>query len=97
MRYKVYDTRTGKNVTDDPSWILKPDGSLKQNDYGDEIGVPNCVALFYFSESDDAYIDEVGGYHDAGCGVGPDGVPCGECSKLSCKICDIWRRPRIDV
>lgn len=31
--------------------------------------------------------DEVGGRHEGGCGWRPGGVPCGECSSLSCGNC----------
>lgn len=37
MRYKVYDTVNRQDITDDPTLILKPDGRLALNDYGDEI------------------------------------------------------------
>ena len=45
-------------------------------------------------ESDDGFYDEVGGYHEGGCGTGPDGVFCGECSSSSCAGCEVWRRRR---
>lgn len=91
MRYKVYDTIKKKFIADDSDMILKPNGRLALNDYGDEIGVSHCVALFYPTDSDDYYIDELGGIHDSGCGWAPDGTNCGECSHISCKICGVWR------
>lgn len=90
MRYKVYDTVYQKYITDDPDLILKPDGRLAVNDFGDETGIPNCVTMFCPTASDDYYIDELGGVHDSGCGWAPDGTFCGECSHMSCKICDVW-------
>ena len=53
MRYEVYDTIKQKFITDDPTLILKPNGRLASNDYGDEIGIPHCIALFYLTDSDD--------------------------------------------
>lgn len=38
------------------------------------------------------FYDEVGGYHEGGCGTGPDGVFCGECSESSCAGCPAWLR-----
>lgn len=32
-------------------------------------------------------IDEVGGFHGEGVGYNPNGIFCGECSRLSCKSC----------
>ena len=47
MRYKVYDTIKKKFITNDSDLILKPNGRLALNDYGDEVGVPHCIALFF--------------------------------------------------
>ena len=92
MRYKVYDTVNRKYITDDPTLILKPDGRLASNDWGDEVGIPHCLALFYPTDSEDFYIDEAGGVHDSGVGWNPNGDNCGECSNISCKICGVWAR-----
>ena len=92
MRYEVYDTFKKKYITDDPALILKPDGTLALNEYGDEIGIPHCIVLFYPTASKHYYIDEVGGIHDSGCGWAPDGSNCGECSNISCKACEIWEK-----
>lgn len=40
MRYKVYDTVRKCFVADDQYIVLKPDGRLAVNEYGDEIGIP---------------------------------------------------------
>ena len=64
MKYKVIDVTTNKCISseDNTSIILKPDGRVAYNDYGDEIGIPNCVVLFYPREDNtDFYIDEIGG------------------------------------
>ena len=89
MRYKVYDM-VKKEYIADSSLILKPDGSLATNYYGDEISLPNCIALFFPTDSELYYIDDVGGIHDSGCGWAPDGSNCGECSNISCKMCSVW-------
>lgn len=96
MRYKVYDTGRKCFVTDDPYIVLKPDGRLAVNEYGDEIGIPQCIALFYPTDRDDYYLDEVGGVHDSGRGWAPDGSNCGECSNISCKICGVWNRMKVN-
>lgn len=90
MRYKVFDTVTKQYITDD-RLILKPDGRLALNDYGDEIGLPNCIAMFYPTDKDDNWIDEVGGTHDSGTGWDPDGNFCGECYGASCRTCGVWK------
>lgn len=41
----------------------------------------------YFYDCDEAYYDEVGGYHDCAEGWNPNGVWCGECTCLSCANC----------
>lgn len=94
MRYKVYDTVHQKYITDDPRLILKPDGRLAVNDFGDEIGISHCIVMFYPIDSESYYIDELGGIHDSGCGWAPDGTNCGECSHMSCKICNVWNNMR---
>lgn len=68
MRYKVYDTINKKYITDDQDLILKPDGRIARNEYGDEIGIEGCVVLFYFTDSDRVYVDEDGGVHEDGRG-----------------------------
>ena len=95
MRYKVYDTISGKFVTDDPTWIVKPDGRLAQNDFGDEVGAPHCIAIFYPTDSDNYSIDAIGGVHDSGLGLAPDGSRCGECSCVSCELCGVWNNIKI--
>lgn len=91
MRYKVFDTRTKSFVIDNSSFILKPDGRLAVNEYGDEIGVPYCIPIFFPTDNDNAYIDNVGGIHDSGTGNAPNGDFCGECSKVSCETCSVWK------
>ena len=91
MRYKVYDTINKKYITDDQDLILKPDGRIARNDYGDEVGIEGCVVLFYLTDSDIVYVDEEGGVHEDGHGWDPIGNSCGECSNISCKICSLWK------
>ena len=40
-----------------------------------------------FFDYEDAYYDEVGGFHDGAEGWNPNGVWCGECTKKSCINC----------
>lgn len=90
MRYKVYNTTTGTYIDDPYNIILKPSGRLAVNEYGDEIGIPYCIAIFYPTESDTYYIDNIGGQHNSGRGWNPDGKFCGECSNISCGLCRMW-------
>lgn len=91
MRYKVYDTVRKCFVADDSCIVLKPDGRLEIKVHGDEIGIPH-IALFYPTDSEDYYIDEIGGVHDSGYGWTPSGCYCGECSNISCKTCGFWSK-----
>ena len=47
---------------------------------------PHCGACDAFI----GWFDEVNGYHEAGCGMMPDGSMCGECCRESCKDCFAW-------
>lgn len=40
-----------------------------------------------FSDNDEEYYDDVGGFHDCAIGWNPNGVWCGECTKVSCRDC----------
>lgn len=93
MRYKVYDITGGRYITDDSDLILKPDGRIARNEYGDEVGIQNCAVLFYPTDSDDYYIDEVGGTHSVGLSCAPNGFCCGNCHNISCKTCSMWVEP----
>lgn len=98
MKYKVIDVTTNKCISseDNTSIILKPDGRVAYNDYGDEIGIPNCVVLFYPREDNtDFYIDEIGGIHEDGCGWSPNSDRCGECFILSCSLCNVWKDKKL--
>ena len=41
------------------------------------------------------FYDEVGGYHEGGCGFDPDGEFCGECGSTSCASCGVWHDKRL--
>lgn len=88
MRYEVYDLESNKKITQDYNFILKPNGRITYN----EIGLENIAVLFYSTDNEHLYIDEVGGVHDSGCGCDPNGVDCGECSNLTCSICPVWKK-----
>lgn len=92
MKYKVYDTIARQYVAEDTNMILKPDGKLAINEYGDEIGISNCIALFFPTEDESYYFDDIGGIHISGTGRRPDGTDCGRCSGISCSICGEWNR-----
>lgn len=46
VTYKVIDTRTNKDITNDYCWVIRPDGSLAYDDYGDLIGFTYAKAIF---------------------------------------------------
>jgi len=60
MKYRVYDTKANKYVTDDYDWIITPAGHLYMNLYGGDsrpiLGNtdyrPNCIAEFSTGEVD---------------------------------------------
>ena len=97
MTYKVIDLDTNECISDadNTAIILKPNGRIAYNEYGDEIGIPNCAVIFFpYKYNDDSYIDEIGGIHEDGCGWSPNGDFCGECSNISCKVCEVWKRAK---
>ena len=91
MKYRVYNTVKKQFIEDDPTIILKPNGKLAINDYGDEMELPNCIAIFHPTNYD-WYIDGVGGVHQGGCGWDPIGHFCSECSNISCEICHLLKK-----
>lgn len=96
MRYEVYDLTTRNCISNDPntSIILKPNGRIAYNDYGDEIEINNATVIFFPNENEDGYIDDVGGIHDCGVGYDPAHNFCGECSFITCSECGIWANRR---
>lgn len=48
MKYRVFNTIENRYVTDEKDWVLKPNGRLAVNEYGDEIGYPHCIVEFVF-------------------------------------------------
>lgn len=90
MKYEVYDLVTRKRITDDYNFVLKPDGRIAYNDYGDEIGLENVTAIFFPADNEYLYIDNIGVVHDSGCGCDPNGSDCGECSFITCSHCGVW-------
>lgn len=37
IRYRVFDNKTSKDITDELQWVITPDGRLCYIDYGDVI------------------------------------------------------------
>lgn len=46
----------------------------------------NLPILFY-DDNDSSYYDEIGGFHSAAMGWNPNGIWCGECTRISCSNC----------
>lgn len=42
LQYRVINSKTGKDITDDFDWVVTPDGSLHYLDYEDLIGYPDA-------------------------------------------------------
>lgn len=53
MKYRVFNTIENRYVTDEKDWVLKPNGRLAVNEYGDEIGYPHCIAELVFDCKDE--------------------------------------------
>ena len=49
--YRVIDTATGKDITDDYAWVLRPNGDLYYMFYCDLIGYPNARLVICKNES----------------------------------------------
>ena len=41
------------------------------------------------------FLDEANGWHEGGCGNMPDGTFCGECNRMNCNECEVWRRAQL--
>ena len=46
VTYKVINKETKEDITDKECWILRPDGSLCINEYGDLVGTTYAKAVF---------------------------------------------------
>jgi hypothetical protein len=42
LKYRVINTKTGTDMTDDFDWVLSPNGDLNYLDYTDLIGHPDA-------------------------------------------------------
>ena len=45
------------------------------------------LPIVFYDDNDGSYYDEVGGFHSAAIGWNPNGVWCGECTRISCSNC----------
>lgn len=45
MKYKVFDKTTKEDITDKYCWVIRPNGELSYNEYGDLIGYPNAMYI----------------------------------------------------
>lgn len=90
MRYGVLDLKTGKNITNELNFSLKPNGNIVYNFKGNEFYPENLTVIFFPTDNEHLYIDDIGGVHDSGCGCDPNGKDCGECSFITCSHCGVW-------
>ena len=42
FKYRVINSVTNEDITDDYDWVVSPNGELNYLDYGDLIGYPNA-------------------------------------------------------
>lgn len=60
MKYRVFNTIENRYVTDEKKWVLKPNGRLAANEYGDENDYPHYVVeLVLDCKDEDGEIWEV--------------------------------------
>lgn len=45
VKYRVIDKSTNEDITDKYCWVIRPNGELKYNDYGDLIGYTNARVI----------------------------------------------------
>ena len=45
MKYRVFDEITKEDITDKYCWVIRPNGELAYNEYGDLIGYSNATYL----------------------------------------------------
>lgn len=55
ITYKVIDPNTGKDITNDEFWVIRPDGTLAYMEYCDCVGHYSAKAVF--TVYDDAHVD----------------------------------------
>lgn len=72
-----------KNKTIFDTWIVTNEEDFKKN----KKDLLSKKLPIMFSDDEDSYYDEVGGYHSCGTGWNPNGMWCGECGRLSCSGC----------
>ena len=59
MNYRVYDHNKKRFVADDSIWVLKPEGSLVSDYYGNMIAIPQNVILCLEEQTKDTFDKEV--------------------------------------
>lgn len=67
--------------------LYSADGEITEYDDVSEATINSIVNSY----QDDVFIDEIGGHHDGCFGYAPDGTYCGECQKVSCVDCKVWK------
>lgn len=50
MKYRVFDRTTKEDITDKYCWVIRPEGELCSNEYGDLIGYPNAMYVLETGE-----------------------------------------------
>lgn len=45
FNYRVINSKTGEDITDDFDWVIRPDGSLHYLDYCDLVGNTDAKAV----------------------------------------------------
>jgi hypothetical protein len=45
LKYRVLNTKTGEDITDDFDWVVSPNGDLSYLEYCDLIGMPDAKMI----------------------------------------------------
>ena len=72
----------------DEIFVINVDGYIGDSTASEMEYATNTGKPIRFYNNHNAWIDEVGGYHDNGIGWNPNSVHCGECTRKTCKGCN---------
>ena len=90
MKYKVIDKNTKKDITNQYSWVIRPDGQLYSLEYSDLITIPGAV--YELIEDGDEDTQDNCENHKHSCEDADncidDEYPCDNCAMQD--TCDGW-------
>ena len=71
----------------DEIFVINVDGYIGDSTASEMAYATRTGKIVRFYNNPNAWIDEVGGYHENGVGWNPNSIYCGECNKKTCKRC----------